>query len=207
MGGATSSEALSEAAGVCEAVVPHPRLAIELYAKAYEAGASDAHCERAILLARQCGDFGSIASIASLRYASTAAPSHLEVRACALIDAGEMELAKDAVHRALRSGVQSEQLYAVESAFGVTGESSSKITSDLESRAYCAREASAKSSLLLAAARVAHICNRPKEREAWLLGAMEAAPGETTAFAALENTWIEAREWDRLSFSLIVQTC
>lgn len=192
-------EAFAEAAAACEAIVPSPELAIALYSRAYAAGASDWCCERAIVLARQCGDFAAIASVASLRYAAAPAPTHLKAAAYAHVDAGEMSMAKDAVHRARTAGIECVCLAAIESAFGATHKSSSVLLRNLEARALEASTGEEKASYFLAAARVAHIAERPAERETMLLGALEAVPEEATAFAALENAWLEAREWDRLS--------
>jgi hypothetical protein len=197
--GKVSPEDLAEAARACEAIVPQPELAIGLYAKAYAAGGSDSCCERAMRLARQYGDFAAIASVASLRYAASPAPRYLETRAFALIDAGEIETAKDATRRAVDAGVATTQLCAIESSFAASFKSCSVLVRDLESQAHSACEPDEKTSLYLTASRVAQICDRPSERERLLLAALESTPGEPTAFAALENIWLETREWDRLS--------
>jgi hypothetical protein len=197
--GPASTEALVEAAAACEAIVPQSQLAISLYTKAFAAGAGEDCCERAIKLARQCGDFAAISSIASLRYAAAPAPHLLEAHAVALIDAQDMVAAQNAVGRARRAGVDSELIRAIESAFSADDTKCSELLRRLEAQAYPMRDATAKANHLLTAARVAAIGKRHREQETLLLGVLEAKPGEATAFALLEGMWLKAGEWDRLS--------
>tara|TARA_R110002073_G_scaffold336372_1_gene532651 strand:- start:90385 stop:91608 length:1224 start_codon:yes stop_codon:yes gene_type:complete len=193
-----SAEAFTEAAVACEAIVPQAHLAIRLHSQAFTKGGSDASSERANHLALQCGDFASIASVASLCYAAAPAPRHLETRAFALIDAGDIGAAKIATERTVAAGIATAQLLAIQSSFKTTAANCSGLVRDLESQAYRASESTETTSFYLAASRIAQICGRPDERERLLLSALEATPGEAHAFAALENIWIEKKEWDRL---------
>ncbi len=181
-----------------DSVVPDRKLSIELCRWIHRETGDLCWVRRAGKLALEIGDFLLVAELAQLAHAVHGEPGALVARAMALLDAGALERASRALAECVELGPDDASIVALARAAAGDCTHAEDEIRELE-RAAHSSEPPAGAALLLRAARLSRLVPGNEDTLQLLMRAFDAEPLNESAFALLEDRWIQDQDWRRLS--------